>query len=129
MVCTIDYNELEDLLHEYPDLRRQFQRIMSREIVRSLDMMRLLGGMCAEKRVATFLLDLTQRLRARGGSASSLVLPMTRDEIGSCLGLKLETVSRMFSKLRKAGVLGVSQRHIELVDLAALQHIANDSTG
>jgi len=127
VICTIDYNELEDLLHEYPDLRRQFQRIMSREIVRSQDMMRLLGGMCAEKRVATFLLDLTQRLRARGGSASSLVLPMTRDEIGSCLGLKLETVSRMFSKLRKAGVLGVSQRHIELVDLAALQHIANDS--
>jgi len=126
VVCTIDYNELEDLLHEFPDLRRQFQRIMSREIVRSLDMMRLLGGMCAEKRVATFLLDLTQRMKSRGGSASSLVLPMTRDEIGSCLGLKLETVSRMFSKLRKAGVLGVTQRHIELVDLAALQHIAND---
>ena len=66
-VCTIDYNELEALLHEYPELRRQFQRILSREIVRSTEMMQLLGSMCAEKRVATFLLDLTQRLQARGG--------------------------------------------------------------
>lgn len=124
-VCTIDYNELEVLLHEYPELRRQFQRILSREIVRSTEMMQLLGSMCAEKRVATFLLDLSRRLRDRGGEASSLVLPMTREEIGSCLGLKLETVSRMFSKLRKAGVLDVTQRHVQLVDLAALQHIAH----
>ena len=97
-------------------------------------MMQLLGGMCAEKRVATFLLDLTQRLRERGGPETSLVLPMTREEIGSCLGLKLETVSRtfskfqddrMFSKLRKAGVLDVTQRHVQLVDVAALQQIAH----
>ena len=87
-------------------------------------MMQLLGSMCAEKRVATFLLDLTQRLRERGGPETSLVLPMTREEIGSCLGLKLETVSRMFSKLRKAGVLEVTQRQVQLVDLAALQRIA-----
>jgi len=124
-VCTIDYDELETLLHEYPELRRQFQRIMSREIVRSTEMMQLLGGMCAEKRVATFLLDLTQRMQARGGSDSSLTLPMTREEIGSCLGLKLETVSRMFSKLRKAGVLDVTQRQVQLVDLPALQQIAH----
>ena len=124
-VCTIDYNELEALLHEFPELRRQFQRILSREIVRSTEMMQLLGSMCAEKRVATFLLDLTQRLRERGGPETSLVLPMTREEIGSCLGLKLETVSRMFSKLRKAGVLDVTQRHVQLVDVAALQQIAH----
>jgi len=124
-VCTIDYNELEILLHDYSELRRQFQRILSREIVRSTEMMQLLGGMCAEKRVATFLLDLTRRMRERGGPEASLVLPMTREEIGSCLGLKLETVSRMFSKLRKAGVLDVTQRHVQLVDVAALQHIAH----
>ena len=123
-VCTIDYNELEGLLHEFPELRRQFQRIMSREIVRSTEMMHLLGSMCAEKRVATFLLDLTHRMQARGGSETTLTLPMTREEIGSCLGLKLETVSRMLSKLRKAGVVGVEQRNVELVDLPALRQIA-----
>ena len=62
---------LEALLHEFPDLRRQFQRILSREIVRSTEMMQLLGGMCAEKRVATFLLDLTQRLRERGAGGQA----------------------------------------------------------
>ena len=50
---------------------------------------------------------------------------MTRDEIGSCLGLKLETVSRMFSKLRNAGVLDVTQRHVQLVDVPALQRLAH----
>jgi len=124
-VSTIDYNEFEALLHEFPELRRQFQRVLSREIVRSQEMMQLLGSMCAEARVATFLLDLRQRIQARGGSASMLVLPMTRDEIGSCLGLKLETVSRMFSKLRRSGVLDVTQRHVELIDIAALQRIAH----
>jgi CRP/FNR family transcriptional regulator len=122
-VCTIAYDELEDLLHECPELRRQFQRIMSRQIVRCQEMMMLLGSMAAEKRLATFLLDLTQRMQERGGSATSLVLAMTRDEIGSCLGLKLETVSRMFSRLRSAGVLQVTQRHVHLLDLPALQRI------
>ena len=85
---------------------------MSREIVRDHGVMLLLGSMRAEERLAAFLLNLTQRLRARGFSASSLVLRMTREEIGSYLGLKLETVSRAFSKFQDDGLLEVKQRQI-----------------
>lgn len=124
-VCSVAYEELENRLMESGELRHQFQRLMSREIVRGHDMMLLLGGMCAEVRVATFLLDLTQRLHARGSPATSLVLRMTRDEIGSYLGLKLETVSRMLSRMRDGGVLEVTQRQIQLLDVPALRRMAH----
>jgi len=103
-VCVIPYQQLEDLSREFTDLQRQFHKIMSREIVRDHGVMLLLGSMRAEERLAAFLLNLTQRLRTRGFSATSLVLRMTREEIGSYLGLKLETVSRTFSKFQDEGI-------------------------
>jgi CRP/FNR family transcriptional regulator len=126
-VCVIPFHQLEDLSREFSDLQRQFHRIMSREIVRDHGVMLLLGSMRAEERLAAFLLNLTQRLHARGFSASELVLRMTREEIGSYLGLKLETVSRAFSKLQDDGALEVKQRQIRVLDPAALQALVNGS--
>jgi CRP/FNR family transcriptional regulator len=124
-VCVIPYHQLEDLSREFSDLQRQFHKIMSREIVRDHGVMLLLGSMRAEERLAAFLLNLTQRLRTRGFSASSLVLRMTREEIGSYLGLKLETVSRTFSKFQEDGILEVKQRQIRVLDPNALQALVN----
>jgi len=126
-VCVIGYHQLEDLSRELSDLQRHFHKIMSREIVRDHGVMLLLGSMRAEERLAAFLLNLTQRLRTRGFSASALVLRMTREEIGSYLGLKLETVSRAFSKFQEDGVLEVKQRHIRVLDPDALQALLNGS--
>ena len=126
-VCVIHYEQLGSLVHEFPALQRQFHRVMSREIVRDHGVMFLLGSMRAEERLAAFLLNLTQRLQARGFSASALVLRMTREEIGSYLGLKLETVSRAFSKFQDDGVLEVKQRQLRVLDEAALRQLVNDS--
>ena len=126
-VCVIPYAQLEDLSREISDLQRHFHKIMSREIVRDHGVMLLLGSMRAEERLAAFLLNLTQRLRTRGFSASSLVLRMTREEIGSYLGLKLETVSRAFSKFQDDGVLDVKQRHIQVLKVEALQALVSGS--
>ena len=115
-VCVIPFSMLEDLSREFSDLQRHFHRIMSREIVRDHGVMLLLGSMRAEERLAAFLLNLTKRLQARGYSASSLVLRMTREEIGSYLGLKLETVSRAFSKFQDDGLLEVKQRQIVVLN-------------
>jgi len=124
-VCVIPYHQLEDLSRELPDLQRHFHKIMSREIVRDHGVMLLLGSMRAEERLAAFLLNLTQRLRMRGFSGSSLILRMTREEIGSYLGLKLETVSRAFSHFQEAGLLTVKQRHIEVLNADGLQSLVN----
>jgi CRP/FNR family transcriptional regulator len=81
--------------------------------------------MRAEERLAAFLLNLAQRLHARGFSQSELVLRMTREEIGSYLGLKLETISRTFSKFVDDGIVQVKQRHVHIVNTDALQDIVN----
>jgi len=124
-VCVIPYHQLEDLSREFSDLQRQLHKIMSREIVRDHGVMLLLGSMRAEERLAAFLLNLTQRLKTRGFSHTALVLRMTREEIGSYLGLKLETVSRTFSKFQDEGLLEVKQRDIRILDHAALEQLVN----
>ena len=124
-VCVIPFDRLESLAREFPELQRQINRFMSREIVRDHGVMLLLGSMRAEERLAAFLLNLTQRLRSRGFSGSSLVLRMTRDEIGSYLGLKLETVSRTFSRFHDDGILEVRHRHVEVRDPEALHKLVN----
>jgi CRP/FNR family transcriptional regulator len=102
---------------------------MSREIVRENGVMLLLGSMRAEERVAAFLLNLVQRLHARGFSQSELILRMTREEIGSFLGLKLETVSRTFSKFAEDGVVEVKQRHVRILSTDALRDLLNPKAG
>ncbi len=127
-VCIIPFHQLEDLSREVSDLQRQFHRIMSREIVRDHGVMLLLGSMRAEERLAALLLNLTQRLQSRGFSASELILRMTREEIGSYLGLKLETVSRTFSKFQEEGLLEVKQRQIRILDQDGLQRLVNGAS-
>jgi CRP/FNR family transcriptional regulator, anaerobic regulatory protein len=127
-VCVMPYHQLADLAHEFGELQRQLHKVMSREIVRDHGVMLLLGSMRAEERLAAFLLNLTQRLRARGFSASSLVLRMTREEIGSYLGLTLETVSRTFSKFQDDGLLEVQQRQIRVLDAAGLERLVKGAT-
>jgi CRP/FNR family transcriptional regulator len=122
-VCVIPFAELESLTQEVSGLQQQFHKIMSREIVRHQGVMMLLGSMYAEERLAAFLLNLTHRLKARGFSASSVVLRMTREEIGSFLGLSLETVSRTFSKMQADGLLFVRSRQIRITDPLGLRQI------
>jgi CRP/FNR family transcriptional regulator len=124
-VCVIPFADLEHLSRDVVELQHQFHKIMSREIVRDHGVMLLLGSMRAEERLATFLLNLTQRLQARGFSATALVLRMTREEIGSYLGLKLETVSRAFSKFQQDGILEVKQRQIRVLDQALLAKLVS----
>lgn len=124
-VCVIPFEMIEDLCREINGLQRHVHKIMSREIVREHGVMLLLGSMRAEERLAAFLLNLVQRLHARGFSQSELVLRMTREEIGSYLGLKLETVSRTFSKFAEDRMIEVKQRHLRILNTEGLNRIVN----
>ncbi len=124
-VCVMPFDRLEELSREVTVLQNHVHKVMSREIVREHGVMLLLGSMRAEERLAAFVLNLVQRLHARGFSQSELVLRMTREEIGSYLGLKLETVSRTFSKFVDDGIVEVKQRHIRILDADALKRIVN----
>lgn len=127
-VCVMPFATIEDLSRELPMLQRHVHKVMSREIVRENGVMMLLGNMRAEERLAAFLLNLVQRLHARGLSQTELVLRMTREEIGSYLGLKLETVSRAFSKFSEEGIIEVKQRYVKILAPDALKKIFNPQT-
>jgi len=91
--------------------------------VREQGVMMLLGTMRAEERLAAFLLNLSQRFTVRGYSSQEFHLRMTRDEIGSYLGLSLETVSRLFSRFHDEGVINVQQKHIRILDIPGLERV------
>ncbi len=119
-VCAIPYAKLEETARRFEPLQQHFHRVMSREIVRDHSVMLLLGSMRAEEKLAAFLLNLSQRLAARGYSARDFVLRMTRAEIGSFLGLKLETVSRLFTQFQKEGLLSVNRRSVRITNVEEL---------
>lgn len=124
-ICAIPFSRLEVLSREIHSLQRQFHKVMSREIVRDHGVMMLLGTMRAEERLAAFLLNLSQRFTARGFSHAEFYLRMTREEIGSYLGLKLETVSRAFSKFQEEGHIAVQQKHIRILNVNGLKALMN----
>ena len=124
-VCIMPFANVEELSREFPVLQRHVHKIMSREIVRENGMMMMLGNMRAEERLSAFLLNLVQRLHARGFSQSEMILRMTREEIGSYLGLKLETISRTFSKLSEDGIIEVKQRYVKILAPEELRKIYN----
>ena len=119
-VCAIPYADLNVLASQNPGMQHVVSCLMSREIVREHTLMLLLGSMNAEERLAAFLLNLSQRLKARGYSGTEFHLRMSRAEIGSYLGMKLETVSRTFSHFQEQRLLEVDKRHIRVIDMDGL---------
>ncbi len=122
-VCVLPYALIEDLSREIPALQRHLHAVLAREIVRDHGVMMLLGSMRAEQRLATFLLGLSKRFVRRGYSACDFHLRMTREELGSYLGLKLETVSRLFSQFQAEHLIEVRQKHVRILDIAGLERV------
>jgi len=122
-VCEIPFDHLEELCQRLAPLQHNLHRFLAREISRDHSVMLLLGSMRAEERVAEFLLNLSERYRRRGYSSTEFVLRMTREEIGSYLGLKLETVSRLFSHFQKEALIRIRGRDVQILDLAALKQL------
>lgn len=119
-VCSMPFQCVEDLCQDIRPLQHRLHQLMAEEIVRGSGLMLLLAGLTAEARVATFLLGLSARMQDRGYSASSFTLRMTREEIGSYLGMQLETVSRALSRFQREGWITVSGKRIDLANKTAL---------
>jgi CRP/FNR family transcriptional regulator len=122
-VCVLPYALIEQMAQEIPALQRQLHAVLAREIARDHGVMMLLGSMRAEERLATFLLNLSKRFVRRGYSSTDFHLRMTREELGSFLGLKLETVSRLFSAFQKDALIEVQQKHVRIRDIGGLERV------
>ena len=122
-VCMMPYALIEKIARDVPSLQWRLHVMLAREIVRGQGVMLLLGSMSAEQRLATFLLDLSRRYLRRGYSGSRFLLRMKREEIGSYLGLKIETVSRLFTAFQQDGLLDVQYRQVSIADIQGLERL------
>jgi CRP/FNR family transcriptional regulator len=125
--CVIDFHDLEGLAQQIPNLQQQFHRIMSRELTQDQRHLLSLGSLRAEERLAGFLINFSARLEARGYLNNEFTLRMSREEIGSYLGIKFETVSRMFSRFAESGLIQLKQRQVKLIDLDGLYELAGQA--
>jgi CRP/FNR family transcriptional regulator, anaerobic regulatory protein len=123
-VVEVPFEELELLASKDATVAHFLFRTLSSALREEHGWLAALGLLNADERLAAFLLDLSQRFASRGFSSRRFILRMTRAEIGSFLGLTLETVSRVFSRFQKLGLLKVTRRDIELLDMTALASLA-----
>jgi CRP/FNR family transcriptional regulator len=123
-VCEIPFASLEKLSATMPQLQRHFFQLMSREITEDQQLITLLSKSSADERVAALILSVSTRNAKRKLSATQFRLSMSRVDIGNYLGLTVETVSRVFSRMQKMDVLRVDNKEIEVLDLEALKRIA-----
>lgn len=124
-VCEIPFQSLGELSQKIPNLQRHFFQLMGQEIAQDQVLLTLLSKNTAEQRIATLLLSISARNRRRGLSSSQYRLPMSRTDIGNYLGLTVETVSRVLSRLHKQELIRVDNKEIELLNETGLGTIAN----
>jgi CRP/FNR family transcriptional regulator len=122
-VCVLPFLRFERLCRETGSIQRRLHQMMSREIVRESEQMMTLGTLCADERVATFLLDLSARLMHRGYAPGEFTLRMTRNEMGSLLGITLETVSRTLSRFQSQGLIDAQGKFIRIHDFDGLRAV------
>ncbi len=123
--CGIPFSDLSEICNEIPELQNQLFRIMSRELSSENQMLLTLGKKNSEEKVATFLLTIATRYHQLGYSAKEFKLVMSRQEIGNYLGITFETVSRVFGRLQRNGIIQVNRKVIKIMDMTVLRNIVS----
>ncbi len=124
-ICEIPFPRLEELSAKVPSLQRRFFQLMSKEITQDQQLITLLSKNSAEQRIGAILLSISARNHNRGLAASDFFLPMSRSDIGNYLGLTIETVSRVFSKLNKLNIISLDKKHVVINDMDALKNLSS----
>ncbi|WP_147651938.1 fumarate/nitrate reduction transcriptional regulator Fnr [Vulcaniibacterium gelatinicum] len=124
-VCEVPFDQLSSVAAQVPGLQQQLLRVIGQSVGRDQDHMAVLQRRQAGERIAAFLHGLSERFRHLGQSGTQFRLPMSREDIARYLGLALETVSRGFTRLQEDGVIAVTGRRVEILDMAELNRLAH----
>ena len=124
-VCELPYTQVTELSAKIHNLQAHMYKTFSKEINTDQQFHRLLSKKTAEERISTFLQNLSERYQRRKLSPTSFRLPMSRTDIGNYLGLAVETVSRVFTRLQQNGILKVDGKELQILDLGKLCDIAH----
>ena len=127
-ICEIPFAHLETLSSEIPSLQRHVFQLLGKEIAIDQQLITLLSKNSADERVATLLLSISSRNSRRNLSATHFRLPMSRAEVGNYLGLTVETVSRVLSRLQKSNLIVANKKEITLLDLQGLRELTQGNS-
>lgn len=122
-ICVFERSDFDRFAREHPRLEHKLLERTLGELDRTRRWMVLLGRMNAEQKVASFLLEMADRLGTPGANGlPSFSLPLSRQQIADVLGLTIETVSRQLTRLRNGGAIELlSRRDVLLRDTADLR--------
>lgn len=123
-VCEVPFEQLSRVAAQVPGLQQQLFRVMSREFVREQQHPVMMGRRQALARLAIFLRNLSERRAATGHDPLELQLSMSRQDMANYLGLVIETISRLFSRLHAQGLVQVERKTVRILDPAALHALA-----
>lgn len=127
-VCIFNRNSFDEFAGSHPDLQQKLLRRTLDELDRARHWIMLLGRKSASEKVASFLLEMSERLSGQAcqsGARNGFELPFGRQQIADFLGLTIETTSRQLTKMRADGVVDLpSRREIVINDRAAIEVIA-----
>ncbi|NOG61588.1 MAG: helix-turn-helix domain-containing protein [Proteobacteria bacterium] len=122
-VCQLQFEDLDMLGDRLPQFQEQLIRVLSNQILMDQKQSLVLGRQRADERLAAFLIDLSNRFKARGLPFVEFQIAMSRQDIASYLGLALESISRQFTRLQEQGLLKVSGKLVTLTNLQALEEM------
>jgi CRP/FNR family transcriptional regulator, anaerobic regulatory protein len=124
-VCEVPYDQLSQVAAQVPSLQQQLYRLIGQSADRDHDHFGMLVRRQANERIALFLHSLGERYLIAGHSDRQYTLPMSREDIARFLGLALETVSRGFTRLQEDGVIAVTGRRVEIINVTELLRLAH----
>lgn len=124
-ICEIPFHQLQELSHSISGLQKNLFQVIGKEINYEQQLITLLSKNSAEQRIASLLVSVSARNNRRRLSELSFRLPMSRTDIGNYLGLTVETVSRVFGRFQKLGLLAVDNKELTILDLDRLHGIAH----
>ena len=125
-LCEIPYDQMETLSGKIHNLQSHMYRVLSSEIREDQELQMLLGKKTADEKIGSFLLNLSRRYQQRHLSGTLFRLPMARTDIGNYLGLAVETVSRVLTRMQQQDILKVEGKDVEILDTHQLCHVAHN---
>jgi CRP/FNR family transcriptional regulator len=123
-VCGLTFESMSAMARQMPELQAELFRLMSQRIS---ELEVSAGDLSADERIARFLVSLSGRFARRGYSETEFMLAMSRRDIASYLRLATETVSRVFARFQKSGVLRVDRKEVRIRNMPALRELAGQS--
>ncbi|CBA15565.1 helix-turn-helix domain-containing protein [Xanthomonas albilineans] len=119
-ICELPYTQLQKVMTEVPSLQHQLIRAISRELVAEQHHLVMMGRPQAQERLAIFLRSLSERYGRLSRDAETLTLTMSRHDIANYLGLAVETISRLFTRMEAGGILSVNRKTVSILKVDML---------